>query len=34
MDATYIVMPDGTISWHPTPHDYELLREEERDLEE
>lgn len=29
----YIVMPDGTIVWEPTPEDIEAWLEEVRDLE-
>jgi len=31
-DLIYIVCPDGTVVWEPSPDDYELLREEELDL--
>jgi hypothetical protein len=28
----YIVAPDGTIFWDPTPEDYMLVHEEESDI--
>jgi len=29
----YVVNPDGTVTFDPTPEDYLVLQEEERDLQ-
>ena len=29
---TYLALPDGSVAWEPTEEDYELWREEMRDL--
>lgn len=28
----WLCLPDGSVVWQPTPEDYALWREEERDL--
>jgi putative hemolysin len=33
VNDTYCVLPDGTIMWIERPEDYDLLREELKDLE-
>ena len=32
MEHVYIIAPDGTIFWDPTPEDYLIVWEEERDI--
>jgi len=32
MEHDYIIDPSGCIVWDPTPDDYALVREEERDI--